>query len=72
MHIFNEYFLRVWDLEDGYEWCPKCRGKGIIEQSKWPQEKCDNCGGWGQVVWINKITKPIGSQYEKKTTRRFR
>ncbi len=61
MTRYNKYKKQLDDLKDGEEWCPKCKGKGIVKYpgiARLPRKGliCSECFGDGKIDWIEKAT----------------
>ena len=61
MTRYNKYKKQLVDLNDGEEWCPKCKGKGLIKHQGGPRLLrkgliCSECFGDGKIDWIEKAT----------------
>ena len=57
---YNMKFKRYITLEEGEQFCPKCKGKGKVRQTQLvsitSMLRCDKCNGDGKIDWIEKVT----------------
>lgn len=59
MTKYNKYKKCLLDLNDGEDWCPKCKGVGLTKLSGIARLKtlvCSKCFGDGKIDWIEKAT----------------
>jgi DnaJ-class molecular chaperone len=62
--VFNKYKNRFITLEEGEEFCEKCKGKGItvvklkaLNMTLFRKPlTCSECLGDGKIDWIEKVT----------------
>jgi len=58
----NRYLNKHITLDDGEEFCPKCKGNGRLPRKKGGQIKgltmflkCNVCSGEGKMDWVEKV-----------------
>lgn len=75
MTKYNKHKKHLVDLNEGEEWCPKCKGVGVIKLpgiTGWFNKTliCSECFGDGKIDWIEKATgkKPRILQYGESST----
>jgi len=50
-------------INEGYENCKECEGKGYIVKHEKIINRCSTCYGLGKLDWITNVTKNLNEEY---------